>query len=69
MPWALDPRVNLQKAKNGSAKPYQVKQLIDAIDKLTMMSAEKPSGDETPTARNSRQIQMAIFGGIYEKKR
>ena len=34
MPWAEDPRVNIQKGENGKAKPYQVKQVLVAIDKL-----------------------------------
>lgn len=33
-PWAGDPRVNIQNDK-GFAKPYQVKQVLGAIDKLT----------------------------------
>ncbi|WP_407810039.1 toxin HicA [Spirulina subsalsa] len=32
-PWAGDPRVNIQD-KNGMAKPYQVRQVLDAIQKL-----------------------------------
>jgi hypothetical protein len=32
-PWPGDPRVNLQD-KNGKAKAYQVKQLLEAIEKL-----------------------------------
>lgn len=32
-PWPGDPRVNIQN-KGGKAKPYQVKQVIKAIDKL-----------------------------------
>ena len=32
-PWPGDPRVNIQDA-NGKAKPYQVKQVLRAIDKL-----------------------------------
>jgi hypothetical protein len=32
MPWAGDPRINLQN-KHGKAKPYQVKQAIAAIDR------------------------------------
>jgi hypothetical protein len=32
-PWSGDPRVNIQDA-NGKAKPYQVKQVLRAIDKL-----------------------------------
>ncbi len=34
MPWAGDPRVNIQKGKDGTAKAYQVKQVIAAIDKI-----------------------------------
>lgn len=33
-PWEGDPRVNIQKAKNGGAKPYQVRQVLKAIDKM-----------------------------------
>lgn len=32
-PWPGDPRVNIQNAK-GKAKPYQVRQVLLAIDKL-----------------------------------
>lgn len=32
-PWSGDPRVNIQN-KNGLAKPYQVKQVLLAIQKL-----------------------------------
>ena len=38
-PWAGDPRINLQKDKSGDAKPYQVRQIISAIDKLTALRA------------------------------
>ena len=34
-PWQGDPRVNIQN-KKGQAKPYQVKQVIAAIEKLEM---------------------------------
>lgn len=34
MPWEGDPRVNIQKGKNGEAKTYQVKQVIAAIEKI-----------------------------------
>lgn len=33
MPWSGDPRVNIQNDK-GKAKPYQVRQVVHAIDKL-----------------------------------
>lgn len=32
-PWMGDPRVNIQDAK-GKAKPYQVRQVLQAIEKL-----------------------------------
>lgn len=32
-PWQGDPRVNIQNAK-GKAKPYQIKQVLQAIDRL-----------------------------------
>lgn len=32
-PWLGDPRVNIQDA-DGKAKPYQVRQVLQAIDKL-----------------------------------
>jgi hypothetical protein len=32
-PWPGDPRVNIQNAK-GKAKPYQVRQVLQAINKL-----------------------------------
>ena len=35
-PWPGDPRVNIQDAK-GMAKPYQVRQVISAIEKLEGM--------------------------------
>jgi hypothetical protein len=33
MPWQGDPRINLQN-KDGKAKPYQVTQILKAIDRL-----------------------------------
>lgn len=33
-PWQGDPRVNIQKNKDGKAKAYQVKQALTAIKKL-----------------------------------
>lgn len=40
-PWEGDPRVNIQ-GKKGQAKPYQVRQVIKAID---AMEAMKKKGD------------------------
>lgn len=36
-PWQGDPRVNIQSSK-GKAKPYQVKQVLQAIEKLKEVS-------------------------------
>ncbi|MFE9323809.1 toxin HicA [Nocardia sp. NPDC052278] len=33
-PWAGDPRVNIQRGDGGKAKPYQVKQVLAAIERL-----------------------------------
>lgn len=38
-PWQGEPRINIQN-KNGKAKPYQVREVIDAIDKLEKMKNE-----------------------------
>ncbi|MFD4404374.1 toxin HicA [Nocardia sp. NPDC058499] len=48
-PWPGDPRVNIQENPNGGCKPYQVKQVIAAIDKLLELQArleqEQKEGD------------------------
>ncbi|MFD4439006.1 toxin HicA [Nocardia sp. NPDC058519] len=41
MPWAGDPRVNIQQASNGGIKLYQLKQVLAAIDKLQKMEPEE----------------------------
>lgn len=33
-PWQGDPRVNIQEGRDGKAKPFQVRQVLDAIDRL-----------------------------------
>ena len=38
MPWQGNPRVNIQKDKSGKAKPYQVKQVLKAIEKFEGLS-------------------------------
>ncbi|ORX05916.1 toxin HicA [Mycobacterium triplex] len=40
MPWAGDPRVNIQRDKGGKAKSYQVKQVLLAIDKFEKQRGE-----------------------------
>lgn len=39
-PWQGDPRVNIQKSKNGKAKPYQIKQVLAAIRKIDAQAKE-----------------------------
>jgi hypothetical protein len=39
-PWPGDPRINLQKVR-GKAKPYQVEQVITALQKLKEMEEAK----------------------------
>jgi hypothetical protein len=34
MPWPGDPRVNLQMGEGGKAKAYQVRQALQAIDRM-----------------------------------
>ena len=41
-PWKGDPRINIQN-KKGKAKSYQVRTVIEAIDKLENMSDEDDS--------------------------
>jgi len=40
MPWAGDPRINLQPGSGGKAKPYQVRQALQGIDRL--LQEKKP---------------------------
>lgn len=39
-PWQGDPRVNIQNAK-GKAKPYQVRQVLQAIARLEVKNEER----------------------------
>lgn len=40
-PWPGDPRINIQNAK-GKAKPYQVRQVLSAIEQLKQSGRDKP---------------------------
>ena len=44
-PWQGDPRVNIQRGKDGNAKAYQVRQVLDAIDKLEAEKEEESDDD------------------------
>jgi hypothetical protein len=47
MPWPGDPRVNIQNDK-GKAKPYQVRQVLKAIAKLTDAKSTQEPEEVTP---------------------
>lgn len=58
MNWAGNPRVNMQD-DGGKAKPYQVRQLLEAIDNHQMLQAEKAAKrvpeEEEKKAKNRRK--------------
>lgn len=45
-PWQGDPRVNIQRGKDGNAKAYQVRQVLDAIDRLEAERQKEEGGDD-----------------------
>lgn len=55
MPWAGDPRVNLQEGQGGKAKAYQVEQLLKAIDRL---KAEQAAKKDVKTAPEKKQAKV-----------
>lgn len=44
-PWPGDPRINLQKVKGGKAKEYQVKQVVQALNKLQEQQLDGENDD------------------------
>jgi hypothetical protein len=44
-PWQGDPRVNIQRGKDGNAKAYQVRQVLDAIARLKAEKSEESDDD------------------------
>src|SRR2546430_8548294 len=44
-PWQGDPRVNIQRGKDGNAKAYQVRQGLDAIARLEAERNEESDDD------------------------
>jgi hypothetical protein len=48
MPWAGDPRVNMQESKGGKAKAYQVQQLLTAVDRYRAEQARRTESGKTP---------------------
>jgi hypothetical protein len=45
MPWAGDPRINLQD-DDGKAKPYQVRQLLAAVEKKELLDAQAARSED-----------------------
>ncbi len=56
MPWAGDPRVNMQQDKGGKAKTYQVHQLLTAIDRWY---AERSKKEEAKKAEAQAKEDVA----------
>jgi len=51
-PWAGDPRVNIQRGRDGKAKTYQVRQVLAAIDRRAREDALDPDGP----ARDEQEV-------------
>ena len=45
-PWHGDPRVNIQRGKDGNAKAYQVRQVLDAIARTEAENSEEEDDDD-----------------------
>lgn len=44
-PWQGDPRVHIQRGKDGNAKAYHVRQVLDAIARLEAEKNEESGND------------------------
>lgn len=61
MPWAGDPRVNMQESKGGKAKAYQVQQLLTEVDRYraerakTAEAGKPPSKDVAPKSKKGQR--------------
>jgi hypothetical protein len=58
MPWAGDPRINMQAGDGGKAKAYQVRQAVAAIDTLlagpSAATAAQPRPEQKPRKKRKR---------------
>lgn len=67
MPWAGDPRINLQ--RNGSkTKRYQVVQVVEAVDKLSAMKTAKAVEDAKKAATAAPAAKTAKKRGKSGRK-
>ena len=57
MPWAGDPRVNMQRGKSGMAKTYQVRQAVQAIDHLIAQRAEEAAKELVEDDKNEAKTK------------
>lgn len=55
MPWGGDPRVNIQEGNAGKAKVYQVRQVLQAIDKLPTLTDEERDEWEKKKAEGTKK--------------
>jgi hypothetical protein len=54
MPWAGDPRINMQAGDGGKAKAYQVRQAVAAIDTLLAGASAATAAQPTPEPKPSK---------------
>ena len=59
MPWAGDPRINMQEGEGGKAKPYQVRQAVAAIDRLQAERSRATTDPETKAGGKSEPARPA----------
>lgn len=53
-PWAMDPRVNIQN-DSGKSKRYQVRQVVQAIDKLIEIALAKAKAKAAKEAKKDEK--------------
>jgi hypothetical protein len=58
MPWPGDPRVNLQMGADGNAKLYQVRQAVQAIERL-LAARQTPGVSEVQVNEQRRKRQRS----------
>ena len=59
-PWQGDPRVNIQRGKDGNAKAYQVRQVLGAIAKLEAEKNKKNEEGDDDASRNPLHLPSRV---------
>jgi hypothetical protein len=67
MPWAGNPRVNMQN-DGGKAKSYQIEQLLEAIDHMEAQRAKHHEHADA-LAANAAPVRMGSSERTQKKKR